>query len=295
MNKTKARYFKIRQRLVERVPFSLALLGVLAGVLILLYLLGYINQIDTTYPHTYFRPVNQSGTLTTQRLVPIWWIALLGSIFRLAFMFMTITRVALYKEPWVINMHIFATVLFLVQELAGTVLYGLEYDCCNNSPNDGDCSGENNLCNDYRWCCQYGHLTQTCPNYAQPAYNCTPNVTVAELKPNVEFVISFATSLSFAVLGIVALFLSYSARKTLLVKREYMGQLNVMNDDDFLNVGGAFPHGNEDVDDDDDPQYTNVGGKHGRSIDLTILNRQDEDGNGGHHPFYTGTNEYKIN
>lgn len=255
----KDRIFKIRQQLRERIPFSLGLLGVLAVMLFLFYLLGYVNQMDTIYKYTYLEPINQTGTLTSNRLKPLWWIEFLAGIFRLLFLFMTIVRVALYKQPWVINIHIFVTVLYLVVEIAGSVLYGIEYECCNNSPLDEGCSGENNCCNDYRWCCTYGHLTDSCLNVLQPSFNCTPNVTSDDLTPNTEFSISFALTLGHALFGLIALCLSYAARKTLLVKRIFMGE--VINDDglDVFDIGSKYDkeeyNDSDDNANDDDGEY----------------------------------------
>jgi hypothetical protein len=254
----KDRIFKIRQQIRERIPFSLGLLGVLAFVLFLTYLLGYVNQMNTLYKYTYLEPINDTGVLTSNRLKPIWWTEFLASIFRLLFLFMTVVRVALYKEPWVINIHILVTAIYMVVEIAGSVLYGVEYECCNNSPLDESCSGENNCCNDYRWCCAYGHLTDSCLNVLQSPYNCTPNVTSSNLKPNIEFAISFSLTLGHALLGILALCLSYAARKTLLVKREYLGPVDSTRqfDDGFYGIGGKYDNNNDECESNGGENYS---------------------------------------
>lgn len=294
----KSRTFKIRQQLRERIPFTLGLLGVLAFILSLCYVLGYVNQMDTIYKYTYLEPINQTGSLTSNRLDPTWWTEFLASFLRWLFVFMTIMRVAMYREPWVINMHIFITALFLANEVAGAWLYGFEYECCNNAPWDGDCNGENNICNDYRWCCVYGHVSDTCANYLQPAFNCTPNVTSADLSPNMEFAISFSLTLGHGLFGILALCLSYAARKTLLVKRQYVGGYGPSGstvDDRFFGIGGKQNQaldgvGSESDDDDNinnadydvgyDSDYE-IGGREGRVVERTIgcpVNVNDNEG-----------------
>lgn len=249
--------YVVRRQVFERTPFSLVLLGTLAVVLCFAYLLGYVNQMNSTYEYTYFRPINQTGTLSSSRLKPLWWIEFLVGIFRLAFLFMTALRVAMYKSPWVVNFHLFVTLLFLVSEISGAVLYGMEYECCNNSPSDTDCSGAGNRCNDYRWCCTYGHLADVCPNYNAPAFGCSPNVTESELKPNIEFSISFALVLGHAAFGVLAICLSYAAKKTLLVKEQYVemaGKKSRRSRFDFENdsIGGEMKQGNAKKDDGDD-------------------------------------------
>lgn len=169
-------------------------------IMLALYGLGYIATLvliqNAIVPHTYFK-ANNNGVLYSLRYTSLYWYSLLFCAMRL-FTFLVICQMLLYRKTTCcgskgtgcsIFWMILLTGLTIVEVMNLTILGGY-YSSCNGL------GQVDNPCNDLLWCCAPEIYTQSgnlCSNTAA----CTPTIALTQLKPNVDFVWLFSTTVAF--------------------------------------------------------------------------------------------------
>ena len=162
--------------------------------------------------HSYALPANAPNGLTTERNGPIPWVIFVMGITRLLVLVACVARSANSYNRIFKHVLTCMACLGVVAEIAGLVIFIIEYNACNNAPDD-DPSGSFNLCNDYRWCCVYaaqnmtatcsgGNVTieSSCPVLLAP---CEPEVLPEDLSDNWVFDASFASTVIFLAINIL--------------------------------------------------------------------------------------------
>jgi hypothetical protein len=169
-------------------------------IMLAIYGLGYVATLvliqNAIVPHTYFK-ANNNGVLYSLRYVSLYWYSLVFCAMRL-FTFLVICQMLLYRKITCCGSKGTCCSVFWMMLLAGltvveivnlTILGGY-YGTCNGI------GQVDNPCNDLLWCCAsdiYMHSSNLCSNTAA----CNPVVTLAQLKPNIDFVWLFSTTVAF--------------------------------------------------------------------------------------------------
>lgn len=169
-------------------------------VMLAIYGLGYVATLvliqNAIVPHTYFK-ANNNGVLYSLRYVSLYWYSLLFCAMRL-FTFLVICQMLLYRKTNCCGTKgtgcsIFWMILLAgltVVEVINLTILGGYYSKCNGL------GQVDNPCNDLLWCCANEIFTQSgnlCSNTAP----CTPAVALEQLKPNIDFVWLFSTTVAF--------------------------------------------------------------------------------------------------
>ncbi len=169
------------------------------NIVLILYGLGYIASLvlvqNAHVPYTYFK-ANNNGVLYNQRYVSLYWYALFFCCMRL-FVFLVVLSMLLYRKTLCCGRYAGCTVFWMailvvliMTELFALAIMGSYLGRCNGL-------GEvDNPCNDDKWCCApeiFGDAANLCDNTAA----CTPAVSLAEMRANVDFLWLFAVTVVF--------------------------------------------------------------------------------------------------
>lgn len=191
----RARRFIVTQRTKIEMPGGLMIVWGLTILWILAYFVIGYNTMVTNY----------------EQWTPSFITHFILQMLRVIGIILTLVRLSLWKHPWAINCHIiYMVVLLVVLECANTVLLGLEIPDCNNTDVPA------NICNDYRLCC-LSTTNAVCSNTlsAPVIANCTPPVTLDDMRWNQEFLIAFVMAIIMLILSALISLLSFLSRSAL--------------------------------------------------------------------------------
>jgi ABC-type multidrug transport system fused ATPase/permease subunit len=170
--------------------------------------------INWPFLQTYTLPASSPGTLTTSTGSYVYWMILVVSLTRYGFAITISARSSDAHGPVLRYVTTFVCLIALAAEVVAVVLLSLYSEGCNNSPDSNHPGQDAMLCNDFRWCCVYGNVTN-CPlnNFTVPycpvlLTACAPAVIAENLHWNWVYATSYALAYVFIVLTIAALLLS---------------------------------------------------------------------------------------
>jgi hypothetical protein len=178
--------------------------------LLIIYGLGYIVSLvliqNAQVEHTYTK-ANVYGILHSDRYVSAYWLALVLMTVR-PLIFVVVCSLLLYRNTTccgnkAIGCNAFwvaLLVIFVLADLLSFALMSSFYTKCNGIGQVG------NPCNSYKWCCA-SEIYMDATNLCADTVPCIPPLTLAELKPQVDFVWLYSASVAFAAFDIFFLML----------------------------------------------------------------------------------------